>query len=181
MSHRIDDVRWYADADGEWVCFRTKYAKSVVDLCQTDKEFDFDVKEHRERRSLDANAYCWVLIGKLASEMGITPDECYRSYIRDVGGNYTIVPVREDRIKHWERIWCSGHVGRMCRDLGACRTLQGYHNIASYIGSSDYDTRQMSKFIDNIIQDCKACGIETLTPDQLDALKSRWGEVYGDR
>ena len=30
------------------------------------KAYDLTVKEHRKKRSLDANAYAWVLIGKLA-------------------------------------------------------------------------------------------------------------------
>ena len=53
--------------------------------------------------------------------------------------------------------------------------------MMSYIGSSDYDTAQMSRLIDLIVQDCKAQGIETLTPDKLDAMKVKWGEAYGDR
>ena len=43
-----------------------------------------------------------------------------------------------------------------------------------YYGSSTFDTKQMSRLIDNIVQDCKAVGIETLTPQQLDALKEGW-------
>lgn len=180
MYHKIDDVRWYADSDGEWVCFRTNDAKYIVELCESGKQYDFDVREHRVKRSLDANAYCWTLIGKLAIEMGINAEDLYRNYIREVGV-YEMIPVRSDRLKAWEDIWCNGHTGRMIIDRGACRTIEGYHAVASYLGSSDYDTKQMSRLIDNIVQDCKACGIETLTPNELDALKSRWGEVYGDR
>lgn len=44
-----------------------------------------------------------------------------------------------------------------------------------YYGSSTFDTKQMARLIDNIVQDCKALGIETLTPQQLDALKEEWG------
>jgi hypothetical protein len=33
----------------------------------------------------------------------------------------------------------------------------------------------MSRLIDLIVQDCKAQGVETMTPFQLDALKERWG------
>ena len=47
--------------------------------------------------------------------------------------------------------------------------------------AGDYDTAQMSRLIDLIAQDCKSQGIETLTPDKLDAMKVKWGEAYGDR
>ena len=87
------------------------------------------------------------------------------------------MPVREDRIEAWERVWCSGHIGRMIEDMGPCRKLKGYHNIRSYISSSDYDTAQMSRLIDLVVEDCKQMGIETMTPKEMDALVSRWGEV----
>lgn len=65
----------------------------------------------------------------------------------------------------------------MIEDLGLCRNIKGYHNIRSYISSSDYDTAQMSRLIDLVVEDCRENGIETMTPKQLDALKSRWGEA----
>ena len=176
-----DSFRWSEDSDGQWLSIRTSGARKICESIEPCKQYDVEVKEHREKRSLDANAYCWVLIGKLSSKLHIAPAEVYRQYIQDIGGNYTIVPVKESKIKHWERIWCSGHIGRMVKDMGPCRGLDGYHNIMSYIGSSDYDTAQMSRLIDLIVQDCKAQGIETLTPDKLDAMKVKWGEAYGDR
>ena len=109
--------------------------------------------------------------------MQTPPNDIYRAYIPDIGGNYEIVPVREDRIEAWERVWCSGHIGRMIEDRGPCRNIKGYHNIRSYISSSDYDTAQMSRLIDLVVEDCKQMGIETMTPKELDALVSRWGEV----
>jgi hypothetical protein len=51
--------------------------------------------------------------------------------------------------------------------------------IRAYYGSSTYNTKQMSRLIDAIVEDCKEMDIETLTPRELDAMKSRWGEVHG--
>lgn len=52
--------------------------------------------------------------------------------------------------------------------------LDGCTNAVLYYGSSAYDKAQMARLIDNIVQDCKAVGIETLTPEQLDKLKESW-------
>ena len=52
--------------------------------------------------------------------------------------------------------------------------IDGCKNVVLYYGSSTFDTKQMSRLIDNIVQDCKAVGIKTLTPQQLDALKEDW-------
>lgn len=142
---------------------------------------DIEIKKHREKRSLDANSYFWVLAGKLSAKIGISPEEVYRQYIPDIGGNYDVIPVREDRLEQWDRVWCTDHLGRMTVDIGPCRNTPGYHNVKTYIGSSDYDTAQMSRLIDLIVEDCKECGIETLTPGKLDSLKERWGDAQRNK
>lgn len=174
----VDAARWQQDSDGAWLCLRVQSPAAAMAVCdefKPDKAYVAHIK--RKGRSLNANAYFWVLVGRLAEKLQIPPDGIYRSYIPDIGGNYEIIPVREDRIDAWERVWCSGHIGRMIEDLGPCRNIKGYHNIRSYLSSSDYDTVQMSRLIDLVVQDCRENGIETMTPQQLAALKSRWGEA----
>jgi hypothetical protein len=138
-----------------------------------DKLYDLEVKEHRKKRSLDANAYAWVLINKLADAMRITPLEVYRQAIQNVGGNYEILPIKEDAADHFKRIWEAKGLGWPCVDMGKSK-IDGYRNMRAYYGSSTYDTRQMSQLIDNLVQDCKALDIETLTPDKLALLMEGW-------
>ena len=135
--------------------------------------YDLEVKEHRKKRSLDANAYAWVLINKLADEMRITPLEVYRQAIQNVGGNYEILPIKEDAADHFKRIWEAKGLGWPCVDMGKSK-IDGYRNMRAYYGSSTYDTRQMSQLIDNLVQDCKALDIETLTPEKLSLLMENW-------
>ena len=142
-----------------------------------DSDVDVTVKKFRKKRSLDANAYFWVLANRLAEKLRIDANGIYRSYTPDIGGSYEVVPVREDKIDAWEKVWCSGHIGRMIEDMGPCRNIKGYHNVRSYISSSDYDTAQMSQLIEMVVADCEENGIETMTPRERDALVSRWGEV----
>ena len=176
VSLQFDRAKWMQDSEGVWIMFRIKLpmlAKKFVSEIK-DKLYVAEIKEYREKRSLDANAYFWILAGKLAAVLQISPDEVYRQYIPNVAGNYVIQPVREDTIEHWDRIWCSGHVGRMTDDIGECKHTPGYHNIRCYLGSSDYDTAQMSRLIDLIVTDCKENGIETETPEKLERLKGEW-------
>lgn len=176
MKLTTDKARWYEDGEGFWLAFRTRDRRAAAELsAEITKPYDVEAKPHRERRSLDANAYFWVLAGKLSAVMQIPPNDVYKQYIPNVGGNYEVIPVREDRIEHWDRIWCSGHVGRCTDDLGPCRNTPGYNYIRSYFSSSDYDTAQMSRLIDLIVQDCKDQGIETLTPAELERMKGEWG------
>ena len=137
------------------------------------KLYNLEVKEYRKKRSLDANAYAWVLIHKLAEAMRLTPEEVYLQQVLNVGNNFTPMCVREQDVDRFKNSWRSNGLGWPVMDLGysqvpCCRNLMAYH------GSSTYDTDQMSRLIDNLVQDCKALDIETLSPDKLALLKEEW-------
>lgn len=138
-----------------------------------EKLYDLEIREHRKKRSLDANAYCWTLINKLAGALRLPPVEIYRQAIQNVGGNYEVIPIKEDAAEHFKRVWQAQGLGWPCVDMGKSK-LDGYRNLRAYYGSSTYDTRQMSQLIDNLVQDCKALDIETLPPDKLALLVEEW-------
>ena len=131
-----------------------------------DRLYDLEVREHRNKRSLDANAYAWVLIGKLADAMRITPKEVYRQAIVNIGGNCEVIPIKEEAAERFKQIWENQGLGWPCVDMGKSK-IPGYRNLRAYYGSSTYDTRQMAQLIDNLVQDCKALDIETLPPEKL--------------
>ena len=138
-----------------------------------DKLYVLEVKEYRKKRSLDANAYAWVLINKLADVMRIPPVEVYRQAIQDISGNNEVLPIKEEAIEQFKQAWTSHGTGWLVKDLGKSK-LQGYRNLMVYYGSSVYDTKQMSDLIDHLVQDCKALDIETMTPDKLSLLMEEW-------
>ena len=43
-----------------------------------------------------------------------------------------------------------------------------------YLGSSNYNTQEMSLLIDGVVEECKELGIETLTPQELAAMMEAW-------
>ena len=174
----ISKMRWYQDPEGFWVCFCVKgyEAQAMADALKDGDLHDLIVKKHRARRSLDANAFFWSLLGQLSEVVGIPPMVIYRQYILDVGGNYMIVQAREDVIKELDRAWCAGHDGRLTVDMGESRAAEGYHNVRCYLGSSDYDTAQMARLIDMLIADCKENGIDTITENEKQAMLEAWEE-----
>lgn len=178
MKLTFDAARWSQESDGYWIHLRvaeSKLAQKFIGAMKAGKAYLAELKEKRNKRSLDANAYFWVLAGKLGAKLGVSPEEIYRQYVHDVADNYEILPVREDRMEHWDRIWRANHLGRMTEDMGPCKRTEGYHNVRCFFGSSDYDTAQMSRLIDLIVEDCKEQGVETMTPAELDRLKEAWG------
>ena len=138
-----------------------------------DKLYNLEVKEYRKKRSLDANAYAWVLIHKLAEAMRTEPVEVYLMNIPRVGYNFTPMCVREQDVERFKKTWQANGLGWPVMDLGPSQ-VPGCRNLMAYHGSSTYDTDQMSRLIDNLVQDCKALDIETLSPDKLALLKEEW-------
>ena len=126
------------------------------------------IKEHRERRSLDANAYCWVLLQKLAEVLNTDKDSLYEEMICKYGV-FTHLIVKPNAVDRVKEEW------RSVRELGEV-TVNGKTGIQlqCYFGSSTYDTKEMSVLIDGIVRECQELGIETLTPDEIADMKRKW-------
>lgn len=175
MNVIVGSLTRQISADGCEIRFVTRDTKECDDIFaqMTDKPCEVTFKRKTAKRSLDANAYAWVLIGKLATRLNVTKEEVYRQVIKDVGA-YSVQPIKAEAVAEWKYIWTSRGLGWLCEDIGRCRNTPGYRNIICYYGSSVYDTQQMSKFIDEIVFECKELGIETMTPEELQRLKDAW-------
>lgn len=146
---------------------------SYIDSLDEDREYILTVKEHREKRSLNANAYAWTLLDKLAERLSMAKTEIYRAYVKEIGGNNYLVCCINEAVDDLCRDWTSKGTGWIaeCEDS----KLVGCTYVRLYYGSSQYDTAQMSRLINLIVQDCKTYGIETLTPEEIERLNAEWG------
>lgn len=132
----------------------------------------YAIDKAKKKRSLDANAYLWVLVGKIAAAVGIPTDEVYRNAIRDAG-EFTPLPIRADAVEEFSRVWGTKGTGWFVDILDDSK-LPGYKLVRAYNGSSSYDTKQMSRLIDYVVQDAKSLDIETMTERELSLLKEGW-------
>lgn len=140
-------------------------------LHRKDGPYTVELKKYREKRSLDANAYYWKLCGDLAHAIGEKPEDIYLRHIKDIG-NYSVLCVQKDALDEFKQKWTSGHLGRFVETRAS--KIPGCTTVIAYYGSSDFDRREMSELIDNLIQDCEAVGVETLPPDKIALLKEDW-------
>lgn len=140
------------------------------------KPMKVEIKESRGNRSLDANAYCWVLCDKIAATKGLLlkKTDVYKQAIRDYGVT-TILPVESERLGIILRAWDAQGLGNTHDVIGKSK-IEGYTNVRLYVGSSKYDTKEMSILLDGLVADAQDLGIETMTPNQLEELKQLWGE-----
>lgn len=128
------------------------------------------LSKFRQKRSLNANNYAWALLQKLAEERGQTKEEVYREFIKQYG-IFRPVTVNKEAAETLEYIWQKNGLGWVVEETG--RTDESV-DLLMYYGSSTYNTRQMSRLLDAIVDDCKQCGIETLPPEQIEEMKRAW-------
>ena len=170
MTARVESLAYTRDGRA---LLTVSGGTELADLYDTWQGKPVEIKPQRPKRSLDANAYAWVLLDKLAAKLGRTKAEIYREAIRSIGGVSETVCVRDVAVDKLIEGWQHNGLGWFADTMPS--KIKGCTNVVLYYGSSTYDTKQMSALIDAIVQDCKAVGVETLTPEQIAALNAAWG------
>ena len=140
--------------------------KSAIEI---GKQLDVEIKVHRNRRSLNANAYLWVMLQKLAEAMRTSKDELYLLML-DRYGIFTHIIVKPEAVERVKAEW------RLVRELGKGKigNVEGVQ-LQCYFGSSSYDTKEMSVLIDGVVSECKELGIETLPDEEIQRMNAEWG------
>lgn len=148
----------------------------LKDLEEKKDKLTIEVKEYRKGRSLNANGYFWKLCGdlaeKLSSQEPMTSVEIYRNYIMHLNV-YRDVEICDSAVDTLVYSWGLNGLGWIAEkvDTGG---HEGFSIVRLYYGSSTFNTKQMARLIDMVITDCKEQGIETMTPEELERLKSAW-------
>jgi len=128
------------------------------------EEISLVIDKWRKGRSLTSNAYCWTLIHQIANKLKTTDEEVYLKML-DRYGVHEYLGCLEETIPSLKQL---------CRlvEVKGEISLNGKKGITvkCTIGSSNYDSNQMSRFIEGIVDDCKTLGIETMTADEIQQL-----------
>lgn len=135
-----------------------------------DKMLNLTAKIHREKRSLDANAYAWVLMQKIAEAIHTDKWSVYLMMLERYSPVFTHIIVRPEAVERVKGEW------RTVKVLGPIQ-VNGSTGIQlqCYFGSSTFDSKEMASFIDGIVSECKEMGIETLPPDEIERMRREWG------
>lgn len=145
----------------------------VMKLITGDK-VEITIQKKREKRSLTANSYMWVICDELGKVLGASKEEVYRNAIRQVGA-YQVMAVKPFAYESFTKIWESRGVGWIVEIESKSKT---FYTIRTYIGSSAYDKKQMARLIDWLIQEAVEQGINVLPQDKRSELIKNWeGEI----
>jgi hypothetical protein len=142
--------------------------EELKNIVSKGKELSVDIKQYRHKRSLDSNAYMWVLLSEMADKLRTTKDELYLQML-DRYGIFTHVVVKPQVVDRVKQEW------RTVRELGEV-VINGKTGIQlqCYFGSSTYDSKEMSTLLDGVVQEAKDLGISTLTQREIDLMKNEW-------
>lgn len=136
------------------------------------KPGEYEISPAKKKRSLNANAYAWKLINDIALAVRESPEDVYREALKNIPNICEVLCVQDKAVDSMVRLWTRNHIGRRVEREES--KIKGCTNLYIYYGSSDFDTRQMSMLIDNLVQDAQALGIETRPEEEIKSLLEAW-------
>lgn len=122
---------------------------------------------YKEKRSNQANKYFWELLGQLCLEMGLDTIEEYKKRVRQLGV-FRYWEIDKNNVATFNKMWSDNGIAWFTDVVDIAEN--GKIGINAYYGSSSYNKKQMARLIDGVVQDCKAIGIETKTPENIKSL-----------
>ena len=156
--------------------------QGIKDLLASNKRVECEIKRQYTKRSLDSNAYLWVLLDKIADKTKSSKLEVYKEFIKDYGV-FEPIPIKDEAVDTFKHRWSSKGLGWICQEIGKSK-LPGYTTLFAYYGTSVYDSKEMSRLLEQVVQQAKELGIETMSPQEIEEMNKRWennGKEYNTR
>ena len=159
------------------------FGQAYEELKGYDK-LSLEIKPYKRKRSLDANAYYWVLLTKLAKILRTSNDELHNILLSKYGvmemvSGRTVKEVLPDTDEANKRAaeYQAYHL-RPTSDVRLGNDGLMYRTYIMMRGSSTYDTAEMSRLIEGLIGECQDIGMagqEIASPEERRILKEKYG------
>ena len=132
------------------------------------KTFDATIEYHKEKRSLNANNYSWALQAEIAKALNQPIDEIHKQMVLEYGVLETISVVKEA----WDSCTRAFDYYMV---LGESQTNgKTFVHARVGVGTHKYNTAEMAKFINGVVEEAKSLEIKTLEDKRIDELIARW-------
>lgn len=140
-------------------------------------KLNVELKQYRAKRSLDANAYCWVLCDSIAKaltseESTVTKEQVYKDAILQIGSFEPMI-IQEKAFENFKRIWEKQGLGYLIQEVSR---KDKCIRVNCYYGSSSYNTKEMSLLIQLLVDLAKEIGVETRPQAEIDSLLKEWSK-----
>ena len=130
----------------------------------------FDVKEHKDKRSNNANRLLWVCLGRIAKALKTDSWSVYMQMLKRYG-TFTYICVKPSAVEGVKRQW------RECEEIGEL-TIKGKKavQLLCYYGSSTYNTQEFSEFLDSVMSEMEEMNIPTPRQEEVERALKQWEE-----
>lgn len=150
---------------------------SAVEELKNENKLNIELKKWRKKRSLDANAYCWVLCDKIAKELSkdgtiVKKEMVYKDAILGIGTFEPFI-IQEKNYEKVKRIWEKQGLGFLVQEVSR---KDKCIKANCYYGSSTYDTKEMNLLINLLVDLAKSLKIETKPKAEIDSLLRSWNQ-----
>ena len=175
MKAVFDKAKTIVDGDTAYLCLNIPYrdARKFVSEMR-DRKYEVELKEYRQKRSLDANAYFHLLCSEIAEKAGLGLDEVKTELVLEYG----TVARDEDGKKIGFKLPASVDVRRIykytkCFDTRVENGVE-FNCYIVFKRTRELDSKEFSQLIEGTVREAKEHGIETLTPAELARMTMRW-------
>jgi hypothetical protein len=146
----------------------------ISEILSYEKPLVVKIEKVKKRRSLDSNAYLWVLADEIAKVIRSTKEDVYKKAIQEVGV-FKDLPISDMAVMDWITKWEAAGLGWFSDTVRESK-LEGYTIVRSYYGTSVYNSQEMSRIVDYLVDEAQGLGIDTRTPNEIEEMKQKWGK-----
>lgn len=139
----------------------------VEDFICDGKEYEIIVQKAVKHRTLDSNSYLWALVGQMAEVLNQDKEEVYYEMLKRYGVSIVVKIKDTDR----DRFFRSWKYVEQHEKLPPEERAQ-YYKV--YLGSSAYDTQEMSVLLNGVVSECEELGIPTEANDRILSMLNAW-------
>ena len=134
---------------------------------ELDKTKQYEIKEYKEKRSLNSNSYLWSLCNEIADILNTSKEEVYLKMLKRYGKSEVISIQADIQIKQYLKYY---------EEFGET-LLNGklFKHYKVFMGSSEMNTKEMSVLLNGIVSEAKEMGIETLEDKKINSMIEKWG------
>lgn len=136
--------------------------KQKLFLLDKNKTYDVEIKQHREKRSLNSNSYLWKLCTEIASVLNSDKDAIYFEMLKRYGVSDLVPISKEVPIKDYFKYY----------EIESQNEKWIWYKV--YKGSSQFNTKEMFTLLNGIVSECKEMGIPTKEDWEINKMIESW-------
>ena len=148
----------------------------IVEQLKNEDKLNIEMKKYRQKRSTNANNYFWKLLTEYCEVKEVDTIKEYKERVKRLG-IFRISRVESKDVETYKKSWENWGTAWFCEiyDTEYLGDVE-FKILHLYYGSSSFNSRQMSRLINDLVEDCIEVGIETKTPAEINSLLESWGK-----